>query len=215
MCFSASASFIIGGSLTVFGVVTMKRASSRAELPFAAMPLLFGVQQIIEGVLWLSFYYDAAQIQTVMTYIFTLFSHVLWPIYVPFAVRLMEPDPWRKKAMWGFRLVGIVVGVHMLVLITTQSLTAEAGEHMIYVSLHFYEWPMMLLYITATCLVSLYSSYKLIRLFGALTLLLFLITYWFYTEAFFSVWCFFAAILSLIIYTHFNRAKTKEALINS
>jgi hypothetical protein len=34
-------------------------------------------------------------------------------------------------------------------------------------------------------------------------LLLFMVAYWFYTVAFFSVWCFFAAILSAVIYLHF------------
>jgi hypothetical protein len=208
MCFSASASFIVGGSLTVLGAVTMKRAKSRAELPFAAIPLLFGIQQIIEGVLWLSFYYDAAQLETVTTYIFTIFSHVLWPIYMPFAFGSMEQEPWRRKAIWGFRFIGVVVGIYLLVLIVTLPLTAVADEHIIYVSPHFYQLPMMILYIAATCLASFFSSYALIRLFGLMTLFLFLVAFWFYTEAFFSVWCFFAAILSAIIYLFF---RDKEA----
>lgn len=187
----------------------MKNAKSRAELPFAAIPLLFGLQQIIEGVLWLSFYYDAAQLKTVTTYMFTIFSHVLWPIYMPFAVGKLEPIPWRRKAMWGFRFIGVVVGIYLFVLIVTLPLTAVADEHIIYVSPHFYKWPMMMLYIAATCLVSLFSSHALIRLFGLMVLFLFLVTLWFYTEAFFSVWCFFAAILSAIIYLFF---RDKEAV---
>jgi hypothetical protein len=39
-----------------------------------------------------------------------------------------------------------------------------------------------------------------------MALLFFALSYWFYTQAFFSVWCFFAAILSLIIYMHFRRS---------
>ncbi|GAV20644.1 hypothetical protein MMIC_P1616 [Mariprofundus micogutta] len=51
MCFSATASFIAGGALTAIGVKTVKLAANRAELPFVSIPLLFGIQQIIEGVL--------------------------------------------------------------------------------------------------------------------------------------------------------------------
>lgn len=204
MCFSASASFIVGGSLTILGAVTMKRAASTAELPFAAIPLLFGIQQIIEGVLWLSFYYDAVQLKTVTTYMFTIFSHALWPIYIPFAVGALEPIPWRRKAIWGFRFIGVGVGIYLFALIVTLPLTAVANEHIIYVSPHFYKLPMMMLYIAATCLVSFLSSYALIRLFGLMALLLFLVAFWFYTEAFFSIWCFFAAILSAIIFLFFR-----------
>jgi len=55
MCFSASASFIAGASLFAVGVATLKRARARAELPFAMIPLLFGIQQLTEGVIWLTF----------------------------------------------------------------------------------------------------------------------------------------------------------------
>jgi len=59
MCYSATASFVAGGGLTVVGLMTLRRTTNRAELPLAAIPLLFGVQQLVEGVIWLSFRYDA------------------------------------------------------------------------------------------------------------------------------------------------------------
>lgn len=55
MCFSASASFTAAAVLLGLGTVTMRRARSRRELPYAAIPLLFGVQQLLEGMLWLTF----------------------------------------------------------------------------------------------------------------------------------------------------------------
>ncbi len=65
----------------------------------------------------------------------------------------------------------------------------------------------MMLYLAATCIVSFFSSHKMIVIFGILSLILFMVAYWFYTVAFFSVWCFFAAILSAIIYLHFSFEK--------
>ena len=209
MCFSATASFITGGVLTVVGAVTLKRAVHTAGLPFAAIPLLFGIQQLVEGVIWLSVPYETMQVRTLATYIYTIFSHVLWPIYIPVAIALIEREPWRRKIMWGFSAIGIVIGVLLAVLIATQPLTVVVGEHLIYVVTHHYEWPMMILYITVTCLAPLCSSYWLIRLLGGLALLMFIVTYWFYSVALFSVWCFFAAILSTIIYLFFS---SKRAL---
>ena len=48
MCFSATASFTAGVALLIVGTVTTRRASRRTELPFALIPLLFGVQQLLE-----------------------------------------------------------------------------------------------------------------------------------------------------------------------
>jgi hypothetical protein len=44
MCFSATASFVAGTTLSTIGVVTITKVKQRSELPFALIPLLFGIQ---------------------------------------------------------------------------------------------------------------------------------------------------------------------------
>ena len=83
-------------------------------------------------------------------------------------------------------------------------MTAVAAENIVYVSPHFYKLPVMLLYLTATCVSCFFSSSVTVRLFGALALLLFALAYGFFAVALFSVWCFFAALLSAIIFVHFQ-----------
>ena len=91
MCFSAAASFTTGVALLFVGTVTTRRVRRPAELPFALVPVLFGLQQLIEGALWLTFPDKAPHANTVLTHVYSLFSHVLWPVYVPIAVLLLEP----------------------------------------------------------------------------------------------------------------------------
>lgn len=190
--------------MSVFGVATVKKAKRKAEIPFAMIPLLFGVQQIIEGMLWLSFRFEAPLLNVIMTYVFVLFSHVLWPIFVPFSIGLMETVAWRKKVISAFQITGIAVGLYHLYVIVKFPVTSEVHEHMVYVSSHFHKIPVMVFYLAATCVCSFFSSHKIINIFGVLALLLFIVAYWFYTVAFLSVWCFFAAILSVVIYLHFK-----------
>jgi hypothetical protein len=216
MCFSATASFIAGVSLSVLGVATVKKAERKAEIPFAMIPLLFGVQQIIEGMLWLSFRFDVPLLNVIMTYVFTLFSHVLWPIFVPFSIGLMETVAWRKKVISAFQITGIAVGLYHLYVIVKFPVTSEINGHIVYVSPYFNKVPVLVLYLAATCVGAFFSSHKIINIFGALALLLFMVAYWFYTVAFFSVWCFFAAILSVVIYLHFKSGKqSSENLMRS
>ena len=54
MCFSATASFAAGIGLTGLGLVTVWRVPEPRQRPFAALPLLFGLQQLTEGALWLA-----------------------------------------------------------------------------------------------------------------------------------------------------------------
>lgn len=190
--------------MSALGAATVKKAELKAEIPFAMIPLLFGVQQIIEGMLWLSFRFDTPLLNVTMTYVFTLFSHVLWPMFVPFSIGLVEIVAWRKKMISAFQITGIAVGLYLLYLIVKFPVTSEVNGHMVYVSPHFNKVPVMALYLAATCVSCFFSSHKIINIFGILALLLFMVAYWFYTVAFFSVWCFFAAILSVVIYVHFK-----------
>ena len=203
MCFSASASFIAGTSLCAVGVATLKRTEARTERPFAMIPMLFGIQQMTEGVIWLTFSHDAPLLKQTMTYLYSGFSHVLWPIYMPFAVGVLEAVRWRKKAILAFEGVGVAVGLYLLYFIVTRPVAAEiSGSHIIYVSPHFYLMPVMVFYLAATCVSCFFSSHTFVRLFGALALLAFIVAYLVHVMALVSMWCFFAAILSLLIYLH-------------
>ena len=73
MCFSATASFVAGSALVVLGVATLRATRRKSEIPFAAIPLLFGIQQLVEGLLWLSFRFDSPQLKTAMTYLFSMY----------------------------------------------------------------------------------------------------------------------------------------------
>ncbi len=198
MCFSATASFVAGTARSGIGVVTITKAERRSELPFAMIPLLFGIQQLVEGVI-----HDAPLLKQAMTYVFSLFSHVLWPIYIPFAFRALETTPWRRTAMLWFQAVGLAVGLYLLYFSVAGSVVASViGQHIVYNSPHFYLVPVTALYVVATCFTGFVSSHTFVRLFGMLAFLSFIATYFLYTRALVSVWCFFAATLSLLIYLH-------------
>src|SRR5581483_10832077 len=54
MCFSAEASFTAAAILLPAGAIGMQRAyrTERRYLPFAALPLFFGLQQLFEDLVW-------------------------------------------------------------------------------------------------------------------------------------------------------------------
>ena len=141
MCFSATASFAAGTALSATGVVTTAKTKTKKELPFAMVPLLFGIQQLTEGFVWLSLSWHAAALNFITTYIFSLFAFVVWPVYVPFAVGLMETVAWRKKAIYVCQAAGILVGGYLLFSHTLSPVTSEIiGRHVVYNNSHFYQW---------------------------------------------------------------------------
>lgn len=167
------------------------------------IPLLFGVQQLTEGVIWLTFSHDAPVLKQTMTHVYSGFSHVLWPMYVPFAMGILEAVPWRKKTLFAFEAAGIAVGMYLLYFLVTTPVVAEViGNHIVYDSPHFYIVPVMVFYLAATCISCFFSSHKFVNLFGVLALVSFIAAYLVHVRALVSIWCFFAAILSLLIYVH-------------
>ena len=211
MCFSATASFSAGTLLLGIGTLTLTAARRPRELPFAAIPLLFAIQQLTEGVIWLTFRYEAPQLNSVMTYVYSFFSHVLWPVYVPVAVLLMEPSLQRRRALLVFAVAGAAVGAYLLyILVAFPVVSQPIGQHIEYVSPHFFAAAAMTLYLTSTTLSPFLSSYRIVKLFGILALSSFAAAYFFYASWFISVWCFFAALLSTVVYLHFVQRRAER-----
>jgi len=211
MCFSATASFTAGAGLLGVGALTLRGADRVAELPFAAIPALFGLQQLVEGGLWLTFTDQAPHLNSILTHVYSLFSHVLWPIFVPIAVLLLEPVPWRRNALKALAAAGALSGIYLLYFWAMDPTTSEIiGRHIFYDSPHFYIAPILVLYVLGTCASSLLSSHGAVRWFGAATLVSFTAAYAF-SFWFISVWCFFAAVMSATILLYFRKRRATRA----
>lgn len=209
MCFSATASFSAGALLLGLGALTLKSTRDWRQLPFAAIPLLFAIQQLSEGVIWLTFGYEAPLLNAVMTHVYSFFSHVLWPIYVPAAVLLIEPPGQRRQLLLPFVVGGLAVAVYLLYILAVFGVVSRpVGQHIEYVSPHFFAAIVMTLYLLSTTVSPLVSTHRTVKIFGILALLSFIAVYFFYATWFISVWCFFAALLSAVIYLHFFRQGT-------
>ena len=214
MCFSATASFIAGATLSVVGLITIKKAQNKRELPFASIPLLFGIQQLIEGAIWLTFTHNNPAINQILTYVYSVFSHGLWPMYIPFSIALLEHTGWRKNVINVLQVTGIIVGLYLLYYIFTEPVVAHVmKKHIVYMTPHFYIIPVMIIYLLATCVTCFFSSHKFIRYFGILMLVSFSLSYYIHVEALVSVWCFFAAALSFLIFLHFESRKNAFQII--
>ena len=220
MCFSATASFSAGAFLLGLGTLTLRSAivaKQRLTLPFAAIPLLFAAQQLIEGVIWLTFSDEDTRLNSVMTHVYSFFSHVLWPVVVPVAVLLMEPEGRRRRVLIAFVAAGAAVGAYLLyVLVAFPIVSRPTGQHIEYVSPHFFAALTMTLYLLSTAISPLLSTHRMVVVFGALSLLSFGAAYAFYATWFISVWCFFAALLSAVVYLHFGvRERERRSTDNS
>jgi hypothetical protein len=208
MCFSATASFITTGVVGAIGVACLYRAADPRERLLAATPLVFALQQGIEGALWLTLpTAPDGPAATSLTYAFLLLAEVLWPIYSPLAVLMAEPDERRRRVMRLCLMIGVGAAVYLLwsILIRPHS-AAVTGGHIVYVTEYPHSVLTGLAYLAATALPLLLSSRRTIVVLGAIVLVGSAVAYAFYWEAYVSVWCFFAAAASVIILSHFEIA---------
>ena len=208
MCFSATASFTAGAALLGIGALTLRRTNHGAEIPYASIPVLFGLQQLVEGGLWLTFLDKTPHLNSVLTHVYSLFSHVLWPVFVPIAVLLLEAVPWRRKLLKALAVGGAISGLYLLYFWAMDPTTSKiVGRHIVYDSPHFYILPILVLYVLGTCVSSLLSSHAAVRWFGAVSLTSYAAASAFYAVWFISVWCFFAAVMSATVWLYFRQLR--------
>jgi hypothetical protein len=192
------------------GTTAIRRANTIRELPYAAIPVFFAAQQLIEGGLWLALPAQTSSAH-LLTIGYLLFSNVLWPIYVPIAIWMIEPDTVQRKCMRMPIMVGASVSLFFLAAMITHPVSAAImGSHIDYNLPHPHDKIAFAFYAIATCLAPLLSSHKMVRLFGVILIASMIIAYTIYAMWFASVWCFFAALLSSVVLLHFLRRETPQ-----
>lgn len=204
MCFSSSASFGAGVILSVIGVASVKRANTKSQIPFAVIPLIFAVQQLTEGIVWLSLTNPAyASLTEVATYNFLFFAQVVWPVWVPFAILNMEPKTTRKNSQLFLVFAGATVSIYLgYCLINYEVESIILGYHISYIQ----HYPAVIskycgfLYLVATIVPCFPSGIRRMWILGLTILISYIITKVLYTDYIISVWCFFASLISIAVF---------------
>ena len=201
MCFSAGASFAVGAGLLGPGYYAIKRTENRGMLAFAITPLLFSFHQFAEGFLWLSLKNpDFASWYKPALYGYSFISQPVWPIWVPLIIWMMETDRRRKKILFYFLLLGGAASLYFFYCLITHNISAAAENGHIRYYRDFPHLnimaPINFVTIAVTPFLSTLRHTKLLA--GAIMASL-ILTYIFFTNYLISVWCFFAAILSLLV----------------
>jgi hypothetical protein len=214
VCFNAAASFAASAVLIPAGIHTL-RVAREAEprwLPLAGFPLLFGIQQAMEGVLWLALGDPLGRIvgvppgtaTPVMALGFLGFAYLLWPVLVPLSARSVEPGPRRRLLFGLLAVLGAAGGCFIYLPLLFNSNWLEVSIHGGSI---LYEPKILFasalgtplgrgLYALVVLVPLLTSSEQLVRRFGLMIFLSVVLSAVAYGFAFVSVWCFFAALLS-------------------
>ena len=216
MCFSAEASFAGGVIITAIGVAVVRKVHEPAQLLFACIPLFFGLQQFAEGFLWLTLPYpEHLVVQKISTYFFLVMADVLWPVWIPLAVLFMEKDRKRRKIIWVLLLLGLSLALYYGTCLVFFNVHPRIlGYHIQYKT----DFPKPLgmiafvVYLVATIPPLFVSSIKRTHLLGLLMFFSCVVTAIFFRQYLTSVWCFFAALISGVIYWILSDSKKKFLL---
>ena len=210
MCFSASASFIASGGLAVLGGTTFAIAKKEDKL-LAVIPIIFSIQQFCEGIQWV--YINSGSMSLFFGYVFLFFAFIFWPIYIPVTVFVLDKKE-RKILAW-FMFVGILVALYFLITLVTGFLDVKKLNSCISYTFNFpYKDFVVLAYLAAVIGSLCVSGLKVFRYFGIIAGFLGLVSYLFFVVAFTSIWCFFAAIVSMMFFVYVKYKRKTNMLLD-
>ena len=209
MCFSATADFAGSAVLGAIGVATLREVKDRREILLAAMPCLFGAHEFIEGFVWMGL--DGTLPQWVAHdagAAYVLYAQGLLAFLLPLSVYQTEPTRRLRRRMFGFVLLGALLSLYLLWGLIAYPTSIAMREHTI-----VYDNPITtttlvaVLYVIATCGALFFSGFrKLVELGGANLIGLIAVAV-LRRYAFTSVWCAYAALVSVIIYFFFRQTR--------
>ena len=220
MCFSAEASFTAAAILLPAGALGMQRAhrTDRRYLPFAALPLFFGLQQLFEGLVWTgnALSSDTMVLRYSLAYMF--FSWLAWPVWVPLSTYFLEPCR-RRYIYLIFAVVGGMLGAmqyfpyfaHEGWLVTKFFPHAISYQGAVLFDLIMRREITNAIYLFVIIAPLLTSSDRRAQIFGILISVVATVTYLFFQFAYISVFCFGGALMSLyIVYMIFREAAPEQ-----
>lgn len=208
MCFSAEVSNVSAAILLPAGALSLRRAVSVSAdyVPIAALPVLFGLQQLAEGLVWTAGQRGWGGWIETYSLAYMFFSWLAWPVWVPLSTYFLEPCR-RRHLYLFFAILGGMVGAMQYFPYFAHDgwlVTRFLPWAVIYEGTVLFDFIMRReltygLYLFAILAPLLSSSNRQINVFGCLVTAVVVIVYLFFSYAYISVFCFGGALASLYL----------------
>ena len=208
MCFSPEADLVVGTIIVAVGVDALRHVRAPKQIPLASVPLLLGLHQITEAFVWWGLQGHVAHtVERVAMWIYLLFALAALPAILTIAVGLVERSGDRRIIIWTCAGIATAVATVLASAMFRGTIgSAIEGHHIAYdVDVLQDGGQLTALYVMATCGALLASSYRDLEILGALNFVAVPVLVWLTLSGFISLWCFWAAIVSVVIALHLRR----------
>lgn len=213
MCFSAEVDLVAGLVITGIGIDAVRHVERRSQLPLALLPVVFGVHQLIESIVWWGLeghVRDGVWQAARWAYLAIAFGVV--PVWVPVAVGALERGRMSHRTR-RFVALGTVVATALMIAVVRGPIeTSVEGHHIAYRVDLWHGGLLVLLYVVATCGSLLLSEHLQARRFGLVNLVAVAALAALDQRAFISLWCAWAAVTSGAIAMHLRVRSQSSAL---
>jgi hypothetical protein len=214
MCFSPQADVVGGIVIVAIGADAARHLRHRRDhLLLATLPLLLGVHQLIESLIWWQLQGHLPQVVgRIALWLYLLIAFVVLPVFVPVAVLLLEKTGAGRWRMAPFVALGAVVSMVLLIALLRGPVTAELKPyHLAYGTRLHTGAVIVTAYVVAICGALLFSGYRHILIFGLANLVAVAILARLTVDGFASLWCGYAAVSAGAIALHMRYAKPHRA----
>jgi len=212
MCFSAEADLAAGLVVGVVAIDALRHVRTPAQLPLAALPVVFSVHHLTEVLVWWSLQGELSPtVGQRASWFYLLIAFGVLPLLVPVAVRAVEPSLARRALLGVLAVAGATVALLLMAATADGDLGARIdGHHIVYNVGVTHDTAVTTTYVLATCGALLLSSHVRIRWYGAANLVVVSLLAWVQENAVVSLWCVWAAITSVLIAIQLRRGPARE-----
>lgn len=209
MCFSPEVSFASAAALVPVGLWCLGTARKKAPQlwPIAVVPIVFGIQQASEGLVWLAIQGGHSRLGTAAGLAYLFFAIAFWPVWFSTSAVMIEPQIGRRHFLsaWAVVSTGWFWLGYLPVLTDPNGAASYVYHHSIryervdgFVHDPLLRWTLRVLYVLTSSIPLLVSSWRRVLMApvllgvgsAAVAALL-------YDHAFTSVWCLWSAVLSV------------------
>ena len=206
--------------------MTMAGQRDRSALPLSAVPLLFGIQQACEGLVWVGINHENFELTQSAALVYLFFALTFWLFWIPFSATFLEPRKKIKILLGLAATLGQVggLGFYVPILLNPDALVVRVVHHSVRFDITQFDamevipqlvWQFCYLAVVSLPLFLVAQNRKGLIAFSTALVISAAISHAYFWYAFASVWCFFAALLSMVLVYVFHHLTPRTLKISA